>query len=202
MRRKATLLLALLAVAAGAWREAAAQERAIDMVRLDTQRSSGGFRVRVVWLLAISGEFGRIDGEVRRDRFRDTLRVDAHIDAASLRMSSPRQEALARSSEFFDVAQYPQIDFASAPFARQRLYSGGELPGRLTVRGISQPVRFNLLPADCARPARDCPLRVNGAIRRSQFGMDGHRATLADKVELDFRIYVQDEPANETLAPG
>lgn len=199
---RATTLLVLLALAVAGVDRATAQHAAADSVQLDTQRSSGSFRVRLIWLLAVNGEFGRIAGEVHRDRFRDRLRVDVRVDAASLRMASPRQETLARSAEFFDVARHPRIEFASDAFARQRLHDGGELPGLLTVRGIAQPVRLSLLPADCARPARDCPLRVRGSIRRSQFGMGGHRATLADKVELDLRIYLRDDPVSDPLPAG
>ena len=82
------------------------------------------------------------------------------------------------------------------------LSHAGELSGQLTVRGITQPVRFALLPTECARPAYDCAIRVNGTIRRSQFGMGSFRGTLADKVELDFRIYAQGDAAGSALAPG
>lgn len=200
MTRTAALLL--LALMLGGVPALAAQEHGGDLLQLDAQRSSGGFRVRVIWLLGVNGTFGRIEGDVRRDRFHDSVRVAARVDAASLRMASARYENLARSPEFFDVARHPRISFTSDSFARQRLRDGGDLPGRLTVRGIEQPVRFTLLPADCARPAYDCPLRINGSIRRSQFGMDSHRATLADKVELDLRIYLQGDPAHETLTAG
>ena len=199
---RAPMLLVLLALAVTGADRVMAQQATAQSVQLDTQRSSGSFRVRLLWLLAVNGEFGRIAGEVRRDRFRDSLRVDVRVDAASLRMANPRQESLARSAEFFDVARHPQIEFASAAFGRQRLRGGGELPGLLTVRGIAQPVSLTLLPADCVRPARDCPLRVRGSIRRSQFGMDGHRATLADKVELDLRIYLRDDPVSDPLPAG
>lgn len=179
-----------------------AQAGEAGLVRLDVQRSSGTFRVKIVWLLGIHGEFGHVDGQVRLDDFRNSLRVDAQIDAASLHMTSARLETWARSADFFDVRQFPQIVFASGEVARQRLRDGGELPGQLTVRGITRPVRFELLPADCARPAYDCPIRVNGSLRRSQFGMRSHRGVLADKVDLDFSIYLQSVPAGSVLVPG
>src|SRR5574338_553036 len=81
--------------------------------------------------------------------------------------------------------------------------SSSMLPtGRLTVRGITQPVRLELLPAQCAHPAFECPIRVNGSIRRSRFGMTSHRGTLADKVEIDFNIFVAGDTARDALAPG
>lgn len=191
------LAAALLASAAGSAR---AQDG--DIIHLDATRSGGSFRVKVVWLLGINGEFGRIDGDVRVDPFRNTLRVDARVDATSLRMSSARYENWAKSEEFFDVAHYPRISFASDDVPRTRLQVGGDLLGQLTVRGITQPVRFALLPAECERPAYECPIRVNGTIRRSQFGMGSYRGTLGDKVELDFRIYAQAGKADGALTPG
>ena len=198
MRTRLLLLAAALcACAAG---HARAQDG--EIIRLDASRSSGGFRVKVVWLLGINGDFGRIDGDVRLDPFRNALRVDARVDATSLRMSSTRYENWAKSEEFFDVAHHPQISFTSDDVPRARLRGGGDLSGQLTVRGITQPVRFALLPSECERPAYDCPIRVNGTIRRSLFGMGSNRGTIADKVELDFRIYAQGDAADGALTPG
>jgi polyisoprenoid-binding protein YceI len=116
-------------------------------------------------------------------------------------MNNSMYEDWVKSDEFFDAAAYPQIEFSSDPFPRSRLRGGGELPGQLTVRGIRQPVSFDLLPSTCDRPAYDCPIRVNGAIRRSMFGMGSHRGTLADKVELDFTVYAV-PPAHDAPTPG
>lgn len=173
-----------------------------EIIHLDASRSSGGFRVKVVWLLGVNGEFGRIGGDVRLDPFRNTLRVDARIDATSLHMSSKRYENWAKSEDFFDVEHHPQISFTSDDVPRVRLRDGGDLSGQLSVRGITQPVRFALLPSECARPAYDCPIRVKGTIRRSQFDMGSYLGTLADKVELDFRIYLQGDAAGSALTPG
>lgn len=198
----ARLLLLLLFVVLCACMAGRAHAQDGGLVHLDASRSSGGFRVKVVWLLGINGDFGRIDGDVRLFPLRDTLRVYARVDATSLRMSSARYANWAKSEEFFDVARHPQIGFTSEEVPRARLRDGGDLSGWLTVRGVTQPVRFALLPAECARPAYDCPIRVNGTIRRSQFGMGSHRATLADKVELDFRIYALGGAGNGALTPG
>ena len=171
-----------------------------DLVRLDATRSEVGFRIKVMWLLGVRGHFGRIDGSVRTDPFRNQLRVDARIDVANVRMGSRSYEDWVKSDEFFDARAHPQITFESEPFPRARLRGGGDLPGELTVRGIRQAVRFDLLPSSCERPAFDCPIRVNGEIRRSMFGMGSHRGTLADKVELDFTVYAV-PPQRDVTAP-
>ena len=120
-----------------------------------------------MWLLGVHGRFGRIDGSVRTDPFRNQLRVDARIDVANVHMSRRSYEDWVKSDEFFDARAHPQITFVSEPFPRARLHTGGELPGELTVRGIRQSVRFELLPSECSEPAYACPIRVEGAIRRS-----------------------------------
>jgi len=153
-----------------------------------------------MWLLGVRGRFGRVDGTVSVDPFRNQLRVDARIDVANVRMNSRSYEDWVKSDEFFDASAHPQITFASAPFPRARLRAGGDLSGELTVRGIRQPVRFDLQPSTCERPAFDCPIRVNGEIRRSMFGMGSHRGTIADTVELDFMVYAV-PPERGTTAP-
>lgn len=172
-------------------------------VRLDSQRSRGTFQVKVMWLLSVSGRFGAIHGDVHVDAFRNQASVTARIDVSAIRMSSTRYEDWVKSTEFFDAAQYPQIEFVSEPFARVRLRNGGELPGTLTLHGVRQPVRFQLQPSDCTRPAYDCPIEVAGTIRRSAFGMHAHHTTLGDKVELRFAVYALAPPAaaNGALPP-
>ncbi|MEO7758132.1 MAG: YceI family protein [Dokdonella sp.] len=160
-----------------------------DIVELDQARSQVNFRVRLVWLLRVGGRFGKVSGSVHVDHFRNQISVDAHIDVNAISMDSKSSEEWAKSSEFFDAAQYPQIDFRSGPIPQARLREGGELSGALTLRGIRQPVRFVLLASTCARPAYDCPIEVEGSIRRSMFGMHSRHGTLGDRVELRLSVY-------------
>jgi polyisoprenoid-binding protein YceI len=169
------------------------------VVRIDAGRTEAGFRVKVMWLLGVRGQFRKVEGDVRLDRFRNTLQVEARIDARAVAMGSATYEDWVRSEDFFDAEHHPQILFSSDPFPRARLLTGGDLPGHLTLRGVRQDVRFDVLPADCDRPAYDCPIRVAGTLRRSRFGMRAHRGTLADKVDLDFSVYAL--PASESPAP-
>lgn len=187
-------LLAAMPRFAGA---AIAESDSADTLQLDSARSQVNFRVKALWLLNVGGRFGKVNGSVRLDRFRNQISVDAHIDVNAISMSSTSQEDWVKSSEFFDVAHYPQIDFTSEPFPRSRLREGGDLPGILTLRGISKPVRFSLRPSTCGRPAHDCPIEVEGIIRRSVFGMHSRHGTLSDRVELRLDVY-----AVETAQPA
>lgn len=178
---------------------ARADEPSLDHVQLDSARSNAAFSVKVMWLIAVHGHFGKVQGAVDVDRFRNFAVVDAHIDANAVQMSTRSYEDWVKSDEFFDVARYPDIHFVSESFPLQRLRRGGQLSGTLTIRGIDQPTTFDLEPATCDQPAYQCPIVVSGSIRRSAFGMRSRRGALSDKVELHFEVFAV--PAPERLSP-
>jgi polyisoprenoid-binding protein YceI len=180
-------------------RLALAEESQTEHIRLDGTRSHATFGVKVMWLVSVHGRFGKVSGVVDIDRFRSMATVDARIDANAVEMSTKSYEDWVKSDEFFDVAKYPEIRFVSEQFPLQRLRRGGELSGTLTIRDASQPVTFDLVAADCDRPAYDCPIVVSGSIRRSAFGMRSRRGALSDRVDLHFEVFAI--PAAERLDP-
>jgi polyisoprenoid-binding protein YceI len=179
----------LLAVSLLASPLAHAQTNRVDRVLLDSQRSHATFAVKVMWLLPVHGRFGKVHGSVDVDRFRSVATVDARIDAGAVEMGNKSYEDWVKSPEFFDVAKHPEIGFVSEPFPLQRLHKGGQLSGTLTIRGVAQHETFDLDPAECDKPAYDCPIVVKGSIHRSDFGMRSRRGTLGDKVDLHFEVY-------------
>lgn len=159
--------------------------------QLDAGRSRGDFEVKVLWLVGVHGRFGKVHGTVAIDRLHGTVIADARIDVDTLTMRNRSYEDWAKSDEFFDAKAHPQIRFISDPFPFDLLRSGGAISGRLTLRGVERPVTFALAPSDCPQAiAGDCPVQANGAIRRSDFGMQSRRGTLSDKVDLGFSIYL------------
>lgn len=185
----APLAFALLAAMLSAAHAAASGDD--EAVHLDSERSRVDFKVKVLWLVGVEGRFGKVHGVVQVDRFRSQISVDARIDVDAIRMNSKNYENWVKSPEFFDAERHPQIEFASEAIPQERLRKGGELPGTLTVRGVRQAVSFRMQPSSCEKPAYDCPIEVEGAIRRSDFGMRSRRGTLSDKVELAFSVYAQ-----------
>lgn len=165
-----------------------ADEDTVEVIQLDPANSHVDFRVRLMWLLRVGGRFGAVNGSVRVDHFRSQVSVDAHIAVDTVSMDNASAEAWIKSPEFFDVAHFPMIEFASDPFPQARLRDGGEVPGTLTLRGIERTVRFQLQPAECARPAYDCPIEVAGTVPRSEFGMRSRHGTLSDRVELRLSV--------------
>jgi polyisoprenoid-binding protein YceI len=162
-----------------------------EQLTLDPARSHADFEVKVLWLIGVHGRFGQVRGEVLLDRSRGTLIADARIDVENVTMRNRSYADWVKSDEFFDARRFPLIHFVSAPVPLERLRSGGEISGTLSLRGIDQPVLLQLDASACPDAiATACPVEARGTIRRSDFGMRSRRGTLSDKVELAFSIYL------------
>lgn len=159
---------------------------------IDPDTSEAGFAVRVLLVRKIYGEFHPLQGFVHRDLDTGLADVEVRIATRGLRMDNPGHAEWARSAEFFDAARHPEIHFQSAPFKLALLQHGGPVIGTLTLRGVTAAVQLELLPSDCARPGFDCPVRVEGDVARSAFGMGARRYAVSDKVRLNLAIRVQD----------
>ncbi len=152
-------------------------------------RSHAEFGVRLFWLSQVSGRFEQIDGDVTLSSLRDSAVVDAHISVDSIQMGSDRIRRWVLAPEFFDVSHFPSIHFVSEPISLEMLQKGGDLGGTLTLRGITKPTHFELLPSHCPLEApQECVISVRGTIQRSDFGMSTHRTALSDKVDLGMMI--------------
>jgi len=156
---------------------------------IDPRDSSAGFRVRLFALVPLGGGFGAFTGTIDLDRRARRAQVDARIDASSVVMPNPANTDWVKSAEFFDVANHPEIRFRSDEFPLAVLVDGGELPGRLSLRGETRAVRFTIEPGQCAVDGSDtCTVVVGGKVRRSDFGMSTRRGAISDTVTLDLRI--------------
>jgi polyisoprenoid-binding protein YceI len=168
---------------------APAAERS-QLLELDNQRSHADFEVKLLWLVGVHGRFDHVHGTIAIDRFRNSVTVDARIDTNAVTMRNRSNEEWVKSTEFFDAQHFPEIQFVSESIPLQRLQSGGEIEGTLTIRGISQHVHFELAVPTCpATEGENCPVEAEGSIRRSDFGMRSRRGALSDKVDLSFSIY-------------
>lgn len=157
--------------------------------QIDHRHSHADFSVRMLWVHTIEGRFNRIDGRVllvksRSPGFPDAI-VEATVKVDSLTADSERLRKRILAPRFFDGAHYSAIHFVSAAFDAREVVRGGALPGRLTLRGVTRPVVFQLTPTVCAlRADTPCQIQVQGTVQRHRYGMTGHSATVSDAVKL------------------
>lgn len=162
---------------------------------VDPATSHASFEVALRVTGPVPGRFRRIEGELLEDD-RGRWRVQVRVDAEGLELDGPEWMLRStRSPSFLDVENHPRISFRSALFPRELLVSGGDLKGRLELRGESRLVAFTLQPAGCDRPGWDCDIVVRGEISRRAFGMSGQRVWVRDEVGFDFRVRLRDPVA-------
>lgn len=179
MTGRAPVLTLLLLLACGAVR-AQAIEPARSRIDFDVQTRIGA---------AVRGRFPVFEGRV--DTLDDGRRqVHLRLSARDLTVGgSARNTRLARGPQLFDAARYPTIEFTSDPYPADLSRTGGVLEGRLRMHGVERRERFLLQRATCERPGHDCPILASGRVSRDDYGLEGWRWALADRVR--FRLHVR-----------
>jgi polyisoprenoid-binding protein YceI len=156
--------------------------------RFDPKASTASIVVGLWLPTSLKGRFETIEGELQ-PAAKGQWRVQARLDARALVLDGPAWMVRAtRSEKFLDVVRYPEISFVSEPFAPTLLAAGGDLTGKLRLRGRTRPVSFTLAPSSCEHPGRDCEILVSGGVDRRDFGMTSHRLWVRDTVEFEFRV--------------
>ncbi|WP_167285336.1 YceI family protein [Marilutibacter alkalisoli] len=154
----------------------------------DREHTRFGVELRTRWGQRVMGEFPRYDGElVMVDERRRQVRV--RLDTASFVVAgSDRYTQMARGEAFFDAGQHPQVEFVSDPVGEDEVRRGGALRGRLTIRDVSRIETFELQPATCARPGRDCDVVASGRIDRHDYGLSAWRFALDNHVRFTLQV--------------
>lgn len=186
---------ALLVLLIGTGPMATKAEPTESVQAIDLTRSGAHFAVHMRIRMKAEGRMSAAGGELRGSPGAG-WRVVMKVDGRSLRFDGPGwMDRITRSDAFLAVGRYPAIRFRSDPFADAVLHAGGSLHGQLTLRGLTRPVSFQMLPSSCARIGRDCDIQVQGTISRHAFGMNAHRALVKDDVDFHMRVRLQAETA-------
>lgn len=158
---------------------------------LDAGQSSASFIVHMRIRKPAEGKLTKVSGQLRGTPATG-WEVLVKVDGSSLHLAGPRwMERVTRSDAFLAVDRFPAIGFDSEHFSDAMLRTGGPLRGQLTLRGLTRPVSFQLLPSACDQPGRDCDIQVQGTISRHAFGMNAYRALVKDNVDFHIRARLQ-----------
>lgn len=172
----------------------AATPAGAQRLALDVARSRCGFEIRTRFGQKIEGVFPRFDGEVLKladGRHQVRLRMDARQVEIP---GKPRYTAWMRGEEFFDVERFPVVEFDSEPYDPGMTVRGGDIIGRLSIRGISHTETLTVMPAECPRAGYDCDVISRGTVLRGRYGMDSWQVALGDRVTFILRARLQEAP--------
>lgn len=106
---------------------------------IDKSHSAAAFSVRHLMVAKVRGRFGEFAGSITVGDTPEQSSVEVTIDAASIDTREPQRDAHLRSPDFLDVETYPTLTFRSTGF-RKTGKTTFELPGELTIRGVTRPV--------------------------------------------------------------
>ncbi|GAB7024831.1 YceI family protein [Geotalea toluenoxydans] len=107
---------------------------------IDPDHSNVGFKVRHLMVSNVKGSFDKYTGKIELDDKDITRsRVIVAIDTNTVNTNVQKRDEHLRSADFFDVAKYPTMTFASKKIAK----AGKDklkMTGDLTLHGITRPV--------------------------------------------------------------
>jgi polyisoprenoid-binding protein YceI len=180
------------ALAAGVW-------------TIDPTHSEVGFSVRHMMVSKVRGTFKSFDGTLTiADNPLDS-RVEARIETFSVDTRDENRDNHLRSSDFFEVENYPYMTFVSTgvrPHGRDYVVTGD-----LTIRGVTRSLdlflEFNGVSPDPWGGTR-AGFSASTEISRADFGIsfnipiDGGGVVVGDriKISLEIEAVLQSNPAS------
>jgi polyisoprenoid-binding protein YceI len=110
---------------------------------IDPAHTTFQFSVRHMMVSNVKGVFHKFSGSFDiDDKDLTKTRASAVIDAASIDTGIEKRDEDLRSANFFDVAKYPKITFASKRV--EKVGNGYRMTGDLTIHGITREVILDM----------------------------------------------------------
>lgn len=137
------------------------------------------------------GTFESSSGKIVIDREAKTGSVDISIDTASLHTGLQKRDDHLKSSDFFNVAQFPTMTFKSdkLQFKGDKLVG---IDGTLTLLGIGKPAKLIISNSKFAEhPMAKKPWAgadATAIIKRSDYGMTTFLPAIGDEVKINIQI--------------
>jgi polyisoprenoid-binding protein YceI len=164
---------------------------------VDPTHSALEFVARYAVFTLVRGRFTSFSGTVVIDPpHPGATQIDVDIDASSVDTAMAARDTHLRGEEFFDVERHPKISFSSrgATVLAAGRYT---VPGDLTIRGITQPVRllvdvFGRAPDVLGNPRLG--LKATAKVQRAVWGITwnapvpGGGVALAEEVDLELDV--------------
>lgn len=171
---------------------------------LDPENSSVEFTCKHVFS-NVRGMFKLPSGTVTLDEATPAnSKVTATIDASSITTGVDERDTHLKSADFFDVAKYPAITFASTSVTKSSATSYS-VAGNLTMHGVTRPVTLAVTasaPFNHAGGVRR-GIEATTSVNRKEFGLvwdypgEGPGIVVGDniKITIDAELVLQAEPS-------
>jgi polyisoprenoid-binding protein YceI len=164
--------------------------------QIDPAHSRVAFAVKHMMVSTVRGTFNVFSAEIEYDE-QDPARsrIVAQAEAASIDTGQEARDQHLRSADFFDVAKYPTITFASTAIEPlgENTY---RVTGDLTMHGVTRPVTFTGEfngPITDAFGLRRAGILATATISRHDFGLTWNHLIEGGGVVDDDRVKIEIE---------
>lgn len=160
---------------------------------VDSAHSEIGFKVKHMMFTNVSGKIEVYNASIEADNDAlENAKITFEGDASSISTGNADRDGHLKSTDFFDVENYPKLTFTSTSFD-----PNGKLVGDLTIRDISKPVSLDV---DFGGTAKDpwgnikLGMSLTGKINRKDWGLNWNSALetggvlVSDEVKLDIEL--------------
>ena len=141
---------------------------------LDPVHTHVGFSVRHMMIAKVRGRFSAFNGTVAIGDEPNDTQVEVEVDLASVDTKDPQRDSHLRSSDFFDVENFPTMTFRSTRVTTNIDGDCFRLDGELTLHGVTRPVALDVLFDGVGVDAyggQRMGFSANGQIDREAFGL-------------------------------
>ena len=153
---------------------------AVSTWNIDPVHSTAQFKIKHLMISNVKGEFTGITGKLALNEEDITRsRVEASLDAATIKTHEEQRDAHLKSADFLDVERFPTLTFQSTKVTKK---GDDELAvtGDLTIHGVTRGVVFAVDGPSAATKDPWGNLRVGLAattrINRKDFGLTWNAA--------------------------
>ncbi len=162
---------------------------------IDPTHSEVQFKVKHLVISTVTGTFKTFSGTVESENedFSDA-KINFEIAADSVDTNQEQRDGHLKSPDFFDVAKYPKITFASTGFKKVK-GDQYKLTGNLTMKDVTKPVELDVEYGGSAADAygnNKAGFEVSGKVNRKEYGLTWEGITEAGAIVVaeDIRLAI------------
>jgi len=164
---------------------------AADRYTIDSRHTFPSFEINHLGFSTQRGRFNQTEGKIVLDADKGRGSIDVTVDMASINTGLAELEEHLRGKDFFDVVQYPTMQFKSDKlhFAGEKLIGAD---GMLTLHGVTKPVSLKVDHFYCGiNPIKlkyTCGANAVTKIKRADFGVDKYVPMVSDEVKVVIQV--------------
>ena len=180
-------------------------QAAAELYTIEPAHTYPSFEVSHQGISYWRGKFNKTSGKIWLDREKQTGRLEITIDTSTVNFGIGIMDQRARGEDWFDVEKYPTASYVSDSIA----FRDGvplSVDGQLTLRGVTRPVRLDILEFKCIQhpffKREVCGADARAEFDRRGFGMTHDIVNDNGKVSLQIQVEALKGDAIPMPPPG